>query len=29
LEEASAGFQDADVALDFVFESFLKEAEGI
>src|SRR5258707_99410 len=29
LREAAAGFEDGDVALDFVFESFLEKAEGV
>src|SRR5216684_9362744 len=29
LGDAAAGFEDADVALDFVFESFLEVAEGV
>ncbi len=29
LREAAAGFENADVALDFVIERFLQEAEGV
>jgi len=29
LRDAAAGFEDGDVALDFVFERFLQKAEGV
>jgi len=29
LEEAAAGFEDADMALDFVFEAFWRKAERV